>query len=32
MVVGPRYNPAPVVQSVDFQPGSNGWAASQTTS
>jgi Ca-activated chloride channel homolog len=29
MVVGPRYNPAPVVQSVDFQPGSNGWGASR---
>jgi Ca-activated chloride channel homolog len=29
MVVGPRYNPAPVVQSVDFQPGGNGWGASQ---
>jgi Ca-activated chloride channel homolog len=27
MVVGPRYNPAPVVQSVDFQPGSGGWGA-----
>src|SRR5712675_525580 len=32
MVVGPRYNPAPVVQSVDFQPGGNGWGASQVTS
>jgi Ca-activated chloride channel homolog len=29
MVVGPRYNPAPVVQSVDFRPGGNGWGASQ---
>jgi Ca-activated chloride channel homolog len=29
MVVGPRYSPAPVVQSVDFQPGGNGWGASQ---
>src|SRR6266566_1500950 len=29
MVVGPRYHPAPVVQSVDFQPGGNGWGASQ---
>ena len=32
MVVGPRYNPAPVVQSVDFQPdgqgASKGWGAS----
>src|SRR5882762_1246615 len=32
MVVGPRYNPASVVQSVDFQPGGNGWGASQVTS
>src|SRR5258708_8516973 len=32
MVVGPRYNPAPVVQSVDFRPGGNGWGASQVTS
>ena len=30
MVVGPRYNPAPVVQSVDFKPGSGGWGASTT--
>ncbi len=29
MVVGPRYHPAPVVQTVDFQPGGNGWGASQ---
>ena len=28
MVIGPRYNPAPVVQSVDFRPGSGGWGAS----
>jgi Ca-activated chloride channel family protein len=27
MVVGPRYNPAPIVQSVDFRAG-NGWGAS----
>jgi Ca-activated chloride channel homolog len=27
MVVGPRYNPAPVVQSVDFRPGAGGWGA-----
>jgi Ca-activated chloride channel homolog len=27
MVVGPRYNPAPVVQSVDFRPDSGGWGA-----
>ncbi|MEH2504673.1 Ca-activated chloride channel family protein [Bradyrhizobium sp. AZCC 1578] len=26
MVVAPRYNPAPVVQSVDFKPG-GGWGA-----
>jgi Ca-activated chloride channel homolog len=32
MVVGPRYNPAPVVQSVDFQPSGNGWGASQVAS
>jgi Ca-activated chloride channel family protein len=25
MVVGPRYNPQPLVQSVDLRPGSNGW-------
>jgi Ca-activated chloride channel family protein len=30
MVVGPRYNPAPVVQSVDFRPAGGGWGASQT--
>src|SRR5215468_7503711 len=28
MVVGPRYNPAPVVQSVDFRTDGNGWGAS----
>jgi Ca-activated chloride channel family protein len=28
MVVGPRYNPAPVVQSVDFRPDGSGWGAS----
>jgi len=27
MVVGPRYNPQPLVQSVDLRPGSNGWGA-----
>jgi Ca-activated chloride channel family protein len=26
MVVGPRYNPAPIMQSVDFRPG-GGWGA-----
>jgi Ca-activated chloride channel family protein len=30
MVVGPRYNPAPIVQSVDFKPGSGGWGATST--
>ena len=28
MVVGPRYNPAPVVQSVDFRADGDGWGAS----
>ncbi len=28
MVVGPRYNPAPVVQTVDLRPGENGWGIS----
>ena len=27
LVVGPRFNPAPVVQSVDLRPGENGWGA-----
>jgi Ca-activated chloride channel family protein len=27
MVVGPRYNPAPEVQSVDFRPDGGGWGA-----
>jgi Ca-activated chloride channel family protein len=27
MVVGPRYNPAPVVQSVDLRNDGNGWGA-----
>ncbi|WP_249151082.1 marine proteobacterial sortase target protein [Bradyrhizobium sp. JYMT SZCCT0180] len=30
MVIGPRYNPAPVVQSVDFRPGNGGWGASKS--
>jgi Ca-activated chloride channel homolog len=30
MVVGPRYNPAPVVQSVDFRPDGGGWGATKT--
>ncbi|WP_249134835.1 marine proteobacterial sortase target protein [Bradyrhizobium sp. AUGA SZCCT0222] len=29
MVIGPRYNPAPVVQSVDFRPG-GGWGANKS--
>ncbi|MGA7807931.1 marine proteobacterial sortase target protein [Bradyrhizobium sp.] len=28
MVVGPRYNPAPIVQSVDLKPDGHGWGAS----
>src|SRR6202035_1387570 len=27
MVVGPRYNPAPVVQNVDIRADGNGWGA-----
>src|SRR5262249_15636354 len=30
MVVGPRYNPAPVVQSVDLRPDGGGWGATST--
>lgn len=30
MVVAPRYNPAPVVQSVDFRPGSGGWGSTRS--
>ncbi|MCP3474911.1 marine proteobacterial sortase target protein [Bradyrhizobium sp. CCGUVB1N3] len=30
LVVGPRYNPAPIVQSVDFRPDGSGWGASKT--
>lgn len=30
MVVGPRYNPQPLVQSVDLRPGSNGWGTTST--
>src|SRR5437764_5879057 len=30
MVVGPRYNPAPVVQSIDFRPDGGGWGASKS--
>src|SRR6195256_5766025 len=32
MVVGPRYNPAPVVQSVDFRPNGGGWGATSSDS
>ena len=28
LVVGPRYNPAPIVQSVDFRNDGSGWGAS----
>jgi Ca-activated chloride channel homolog len=30
MVVGPRYNPRPIVQSVDLRPDGGGWGASHT--
>ncbi len=30
MVVGPRYNPAPLVQSVDLRPEGGGWGATST--
>jgi len=30
MVVGPRYNPAPIVQSVDFRTGGGGWGVTST--
>jgi Ca-activated chloride channel family protein len=30
MVVGPRYNPAPVVQSVDLRPDNGGWGTTNT--
>src|SRR6185437_16263125 len=30
LVVGPRYNPAPVVQSVDLRNDGNGWGAAST--
>src|ERR1700704_3156034 len=32
MVVGPRYNPAPLVQSVDFRPNGGGWGATSSDS
>src|ERR1700710_1318641 len=30
MVVGPRYNPAPIMQSVDFRQGGGGWGVTST--
>ncbi|MCS3497920.1 Ca-activated chloride channel family protein [Bradyrhizobium japonicum] len=30
LVVGPRYNPAPIVQSVDFRKDGSGWGASNS--
>jgi Ca-activated chloride channel family protein len=30
MVIGPRYNPAPVVQGVDFRSDHSGWGATST--
>lgn len=30
MVVGPRYNPAPIVQSVDLRSDGSGWGATTT--
>src|ERR1700730_8324046 len=30
MVVGPRYNPAPVVPSVDFRPNGGGWGVTSS--
>ncbi len=30
MVVGPRYNPRPIVQSVDLRPDGSGWGASHS--
>jgi Ca-activated chloride channel family protein len=30
MVVGPRYNPQPVVQSVEFRPDGGGWGATSS--
>ena len=32
LVVGPRYNPAPIVQSVDFRNDGSGWGATTTDS
>lgn len=30
LVVGPRYNPAPIVQSVDFRKDGSGWGATNS--
>src|SRR5262245_23185183 len=30
MVIGPRYNPAPLVQSVDLRPDQGGWGVTST--
>ncbi|MBV9561118.1 MAG: marine proteobacterial sortase target protein, partial [Bradyrhizobium sp.] len=30
MVVGPRYNPRPVAQTVEFRPGGSGWGTSHS--
>ncbi|WP_041749123.1 marine proteobacterial sortase target protein [Bradyrhizobium cosmicum] len=30
LVVGPRYNPAPIVQSVDFRQDGSGWGATNS--
>jgi Ca-activated chloride channel family protein len=30
LVIGPRYNPAPIAQSVDFRPDGSGWGAIRT--
>ena len=30
MVIGPRYNPKPIVQSVDLRSDTNGWGATTT--
>ncbi|MBR1092247.1 marine proteobacterial sortase target protein [Bradyrhizobium manausense] len=30
LVVGPRYNPAPIVQSVDFRNDNSGWGATNS--
>ena len=29
LVVGPRYNRQPIVQTVDFQPNGSGWGQTQ---